>query len=52
MKLKCDEKNLDLFKESNIAIAFVPANMAHLFQPLDLTVNGCANKYYKKKFNE
>ena len=26
--------------------------MTHLFQPLDLTVNGYAQKYRKKKFND
>ena len=44
------EPVLDLLKQNNIAIVFVPANMTHLFQPLDL--NGYAKKYCKKKFNE
>ena len=26
--------------------------MTHLFQPLDLTVNGYAKKYLKRKFND
>ena len=28
----------------------VPANMTHFFQPLDLTVNGSAKNFMKKKF--
>ena len=45
-------KVLDHFKENNIATVFVPANMTGQLQPLDLTVNGYAKKYCKKKFNE
>ena len=30
----------------------VPANMTHYFQPLDLTVNGAAKQFMKKKFVE
>lgn len=43
---------LDLFREHNIEISCVPANMTHIFQPLDLTVNGFAKKFMKKKFND
>ena len=43
---------LDLLKNHNILFDFVPANMTLIFQPLDLTVNGYAKKYCKKKFNE
>ena len=46
------DKVLDHFKENNIATVFVPANMTGQLQPLDLTVNGYAKKYCKKKFNE
>ena len=28
----------------------VPANMTHFFQPLDLTVNGSAKSFMRKKF--
>ena len=34
----------------NIEIVSVPANMAHFFQPLDLTVNGQAKKFCREKF--
>ena len=34
----------------NIAIVSVPANMTHLFQPLDLTINGEAKGFMKDKF--
>ena len=39
-------------KENNIKLTRVPANMANLFQPLDLTVNGSAKGFLKKKFTE
>ena len=42
-------KVLDHFKENNIATVFVPAYMTGQLQPLDLTVNGYAKKYCKKK---
>ena len=34
----------------NIELVPVPANLTHLFQPLDLTVNGAAKKFIKKEF--
>ena len=39
------------YKDSNIEVVFVSANMVGLLQPLDLTVNGYANRYCKSKFN-
>ena len=38
--------------KNNILFVKVPNNMTHLFQPLDLTVNGHCKKYMKKKFSE
>lgn len=43
---------LDLYKKENIEITCVPANMTHLLQPLDLTVNGYAKKHTRRKFND
>ena len=43
---------LDAFKEENICIVNVPANMTKFYQPLDLTVNGYAKRFLKRKFNE
>ena len=34
----------------NIKVVKVPANMTHVFQPLDLTVNGSAKTFMRKKF--
>ena len=41
---------LKLFKQNHTDV-FVPANMTGILQPLNLTVNGFAKKFYKKKFN-
>ena len=40
------------FKEANISIVNVPANMTKFHQPLDLTVNGYCKRSLKRKFNE
>ena len=40
---------LKRFADNNIKTVFVPANMTNLFQPLNLTVNGFAKKFCKKK---
>ena len=43
--------NVKTFLEKlNIKVVTVPANMTHFFQPLDLTVNGSAKHFMKKKF--
>ena len=34
----------------NIKVVKVPANMTHFFQPLDLTVNGSAKHFMRKRF--
>ena len=36
--------------ELNIECVYVPANMTHFFQPLDLTVNACAKQRMRKEF--
>ena len=43
---------LDAFKEADVCIVNVPANMTKYYQPLDLTVNGYAKRYLKRKFVE
>ena len=42
---------LDAFKEADICIVNVPANMTKYYQPLDLTVNGYAKRYLKRKLS-
>ena len=42
---------LSLYKESNIVVVLVPANMANFFQPLYLTVNGYVKKLMLGKLN-
>ena len=43
---------LKLIEDNNCIGVFVPANLTHYFQPLDLTVNGPAKKFLKSKFEE
>ena len=47
-KIEATQAVLELFEEHNIVYTFVPANMTHLFQPPELTVNGYAKKYLKR----
>ena len=42
------EDALTLFKHNNIR---VPANMTHIFQPLDLTVNGTFKTFMRTEFS-
>ena len=43
---------LDTLQKEDILISRVPAGMTHIYQVLDLTVNGYAKRFMKKKFNE
>ena len=43
---------LKKLEEHNILLTRVPGNMTHLFQPLDLTVNGYFKQFMKRKFVE
>ena len=43
---------LDSFKDNEIEIVCVPANMTYLLQPLDLTVIGYAKSFTSGKFSE
>ena len=36
----------------NVVLVPVPSNMIHIFQPLDLTVNGSAKKFLQMCFTE
>ena len=46
------EDVLIVLKDNNILLVRVPANMTHIFQPLDLTVNGTLKTFMRKKFSE
>ena len=43
---------VNAYAEGNILIINVPANMTKHYQPLDLTVNGYAKRFFKSKFTE
>ena len=43
---------LKVLKDRHILLTKVPANMKHLFQLLDLTVNKAAKDYTKEKFSD
>ena len=45
------EEVLEKLKCNNIFLVRVPANMTHIFQPLDLTVNGHFKQCMKEKFS-
>lgn len=42
----------EAFKEADICNVNVTSNMTKFYQPLDLMVNGSANQFHKRKFNE
>ena len=46
------EHVLNELKHNFIFTCQVPANMTHIFQPFDLTVNGAAKDFLKAKFTE
>ena len=41
---------VDFFSQVHLYSVYVPANMTHFFQPLDLTVNRCAKQRMRKEF--
>ena len=51
-KAQCTQRVFDLTDENHCVTAFVPANLTHLFQPLDLAINGVAKSFLKSKFSE
>ena len=43
---------IEKIRENSIKLVKVPANMTQLFQPSDLTVNGAAKAFLKRKFTK
>ena len=43
---------LDTLQKEDILLSQVPAGMTHIYQVLDLTMNGYAKSFMKEKFNE
>ena len=46
------DKIFKVLKDNRTLVSKVPANMTHLFQLLDLTVNKAAKDYTKQKFSD
>ena len=51
-KAQCTQRVFDLIDENHCVTVFVPANLTHLFQPLDLAINGVAKSFLKSMFSE
>ena len=51
-KARCTQRVFDLIDENHCVTVFVPANLTHVFQPLDLAINGAAKLFLKSKFSE
>ena len=47
-----DTAGFESLKENDILLVRISANMTHIFQPLDLTVNRPAKSFFKRKFTE
>ena len=45
-------KVLDLIEANHCVNVYVPANLTHVFQVLDLTINGVAKSFLTRKFGE
>ena len=41
-KAQCNQRVFDLFDENHCVAAFIKTNLTHVFQPLDLAINGVA----------
>ena len=48
-KAQCTQRVFDLIDENHCVTVFVPANLTHVFQPLDLAINGVAKSFLKGK---
>ena len=48
-KAQCTQRVFDLIDENHCVTVFVPANLTHVFEPLDLAINGAAKLFLKSK---
>ena len=51
-KTQCTQRVFDLIDENHCVTVLVPANLTHVFQPLDLAINGAVKSFLKSKFSE
>ena len=45
LKVQCTQLVFDLIDENHCVSVFAPAKLTHVFQQLDLTINGVANHF-------
>ena len=50
-KAQCTQRVFHLIDENHCVTVFVPVNLTHVFQSLDLAINGVAKSFLKSKFS-
>ena len=51
-KAQCTQRVFDMINGNHCVTVYVPENLTHVFQPLDLAINGVAKSFLKSKFSE
>ena len=51
-KAQCTQRVFDLIDENHCVTVLILANLNHVFQPLDLAINGVAKSFLKSNFSE
>ena len=49
---KCIQRVFDMINGNHCVTVYVPENLTHVFQPLDLAITGVAKSFLKSKFSE
>ena len=50
-KAQCTQRVFDLIDENHCVTVFIPANLTHVFEPLDLAITSVAKSFLKSKFS-
>ena len=51
-KAQCTQRVFELIDENHCVTVLILANLTHVFQPLDLAINGVAKSFLKSNFSE